>query len=201
MNLQQWLRASVLVLATAVPALASAVVVTFSGQGITSLTGNGGPNNGLELSVTDAPYVFTFPGNVVESGWLLDSTFVVEGLAVGQPGASKGQATYSNGGGDSLVLDFEGLPVGGGPGFVVMHLDYQIVGGSGRFMQAAGSGFEDVTITLAPGRDFAFSGVGQLQIPEPETLTLALAGLPGLLAAMGRRRKPRGLPATLPPAP
>ena len=185
MRARTWVRNGVMTLAALLPALATATVVTFSGSGLTSLTGRIGGFEGLELAVDDAPYSFTFPGSAVENDWLQDSLFVVDGLARNAPTASHGHATYFNNRGDTLELDFDGLPVGGGSDFVVMRLTYNIVGGTGRFAQARGTGFEDVTITLALGPPFAFNGEGQLQIPEPGGLALLLAGLP-LLAIGGR---------------
>lgn len=179
-------RVGVLALAAMAPPLAVAMPLSFGGGGVTSLTGNPGGDHGLELAVHAAPYGFTFPDGHSEGDWLLDSLFVVDGLASGTPGASRGHGTYTNSLGDSLELDFEGSPTSGGPGFVVMHLGYHIVGGSGRFAGAVGGGFENVTITLGPGPEFTFSGQGQLEVPEPDTLPLMLGGL-AVLAACARR--------------
>lgn len=166
---------------------AAASVLTFSGGGVTTFTGNTGGVRGLELSVTDAPYTFTPQGGSAETDWLQDSTFIVNGLADNMPGTSFGHATYSNSLGDSLELDFDGAPVGGGPDFVVMHLVYDIVGGTGRFAASKGGGFEDVTIFFGPGGTFNFEGRGALFLPEPTGAALLLAGL----LALSRLRSPR----------
>ena len=187
-RLARLLGALVLAVTTSAPALAAPLELDFSGSGITTLTGNTGGVNGLELSVTDAPYTFTPQGSAAESDWLLDSLFVVNGLALGVPGTAFGHATYANSRGDSLELDFTGMPIGGGPGFVVMHLVYDVVGGSGRFAAMDGSGFEDVTIFLGQGPSFNFTGQGSLFLPEPQGIALVLAGLLALGLRRPRRR-------------
>lgn len=188
----RWACVGLLGLAAALsPGFTGATTVSLRGEGVTTPTGNLGGVNGLELKVDDAPYSFTWPGNVVETDWLLDSTFVVDGLAVGAPTGSKGTASFFNGHGDSIDLDLIGVPTGGGPGFVVMHLGYTITGGTGRFALARGSGFEDVTITVGAGAGFPFSGAGQLEIPEPGAAWLLLAGLTALVARGDDRRRGR----------
>lgn len=185
-GLARLLSALVLAVSASAPALAGPLELDFTGSGVTTLTGNPGGVNGLELSVTDAPYTFTPRGGAAETDWLLDSLFVVNGLAQGAPGTAFGHATYANSRGDSLELDFSGAPIGGGLGFVVMHLVYDVVGGSGRFAAMDGSGFEDVTIFLGPGPAFNFSGQGSLFLPEPQGAALVLAGL--LALGLWRRR-------------
>lgn len=185
--------AAALVLAAA--ANAGPLVQFFSGTGQVAPTGNPAPNDGLEVAVVASTYDFAL-SNPVSFGnvWGLKSLFNVDGLALGQPGNSRGSGSFfDTNSSDSILFDFTGQLFGfdQNAGEFFYQLTYDVTGGTGRFAGADGTGFENLYINP---NGFTFRGAGGLtltypmtSVPEPSTLALAALAVMAVLLRRPRR--------------